>query len=98
MAMTDFRTARDVFGVASLKPEQRECISLLRSGKDVFAILRTGYGKSLCYQVPCVEMHGVALVVTPLLALALDQLHCLRVHGVHAIKFDSSVSLEDRAM
>ena len=67
--MSDVRTAREVFGVSSLKPEQRKTISLVREGRDVMAIFCTGYGKSLCYQVPCVEMAGFVVVVTPLLAV-----------------------------
>jgi superfamily II DNA helicase RecQ len=95
--MTDARTAREVFGVRSLKPEQRHCIECVKSGVDVVAILPTGFGKSLCYQVPCVEMQGAAVIITPLLALALDQVQYLRAHGIKVVRFDSSVSLADRA-
>jgi ATP-dependent DNA helicase RecQ len=94
--MSDVRTARAVFGVAGLKPEQRQCIECVKSGLDVLAILPTGFGKSLCYQVPCVDMHGAALVVTPLLALALDQVQYLQARDVNAVRFDSTVSMRDR--
>jgi superfamily II DNA helicase RecQ len=89
--MSDLRIARSYFGVASLKAEQRECIEQVTSGKDVLAILRTGFGKSLCYQVACVQLPGFAIVVTPLLALAMDQLQFLRAHGLECLRFDSSV-------
>jgi superfamily II DNA helicase RecQ len=94
--MSDVRTARDVFGISALKAEQRQCISLVHAGKDVIAILRTGYGKSLCYQIPCAMLPGFAVVISPLLALCMDQVESMRAHGLNAVKFDSSVEYETR--
>jgi ATP-dependent DNA helicase RecQ len=94
--MSDVRTARDVFGISVLKAEQRECISLVHAGKDVIAILRTGYGKSLCYQIPCATLPGFAVVISPLLALCMDQVQSMRAHGLNAVKFDGSVEYETR--
>jgi ATP-dependent DNA helicase RecQ len=86
-----------MFGVRSLKAEQRQCIECAKSGVGVLAILPTGFGKSLCYQIPCVQKQGTAVAVTPLIALALDQVQHVRAHGIKAVRFDSSVSLADRA-
>jgi ATP-dependent DNA helicase RecQ len=94
--MSDVRIARDVFGIKALKAEQRECISLLQEGKDVVAIMRTGYGKSLCYQIPCVRLRGFAVIVSPLLALCMDQVQSMRAHGVNTIQFDSTVDYDKR--
>jgi ATP-dependent DNA helicase RecQ len=94
--MSDVRIARDVFGIKALKAQQRECISLVQEGKDVVAIMRTGYGKSLCYQIPCVTLRGFAVIVSPLLALCMDQVQSMRAHGVNAIQFDSTVDYDKR--
>jgi superfamily II DNA helicase RecQ len=94
--MSDVRTARDVFGIRALKAEQRECISLVYARRDVIAIMRTGYGKSLCYQVPCATLPGFAVIISPLLALCLDQVQSMRAHGMNAIQFDSTVEYEKR--
>jgi ATP-dependent DNA helicase RecQ len=94
--MSDVRIARDVFGITVLKAEQRECISLVQEGKDVVAIMRTGYGKSLCYQIPCVTLRGFAVIVSPLLALCMDQVESMRAHGLNAIQFDRTVDYDKR--
>jgi superfamily II DNA helicase RecQ len=78
--MSDVRTARYVSCIAALKAEQRECISLVHAGKDVIAILRTGYGK-------CLDM---------VKALCIDQVQSMRAHGLIAVKFNSSVEYETR--
>ena len=69
--------ARHVFGHASFRPGQREIIQSVLGGGDVFVLLPTGGGKSLCYQLPAVLSPGVTIVVSPLLALVQDQVSAL---------------------
>ena len=73
------------WGYDSFRPMQEEIISAAMEGKDVLAILPTGGGKSLCFQVPALDKDGLALVVTPLIALMKDQVQNLEARGIKAI-------------
>ncbi len=66
------------FGFDSFKGEQEQIISTLLSGKDVFVIMPTGGGKSLCYQLPAMMSEGTAIVVSPLIALMKNQVDAIR--------------------
>ena len=66
-----------IFGHANFRPQQREIVSDVLSDRDVFVLLPTGGGKSLCYQLPAVLSRGVTIVVSPLLALVQDQVQAL---------------------
>ena len=66
-------TARRRFGITRLHPEQEQAIEAVLSGRDVLAVLPTGYGKSLIYQVPALLLDRPTLVISPLLALMRDQ-------------------------
>jgi ATP-dependent DNA helicase Q1 len=69
--------ARDSFGFPSLRPEQLQAMNASMSGYDVFAVMKTGGGKSLCFQLPALlAERGFSLVVCPLLALIRDQVQC----------------------
>lgn len=77
-------TLKKYWGYDSFRPMQEEIINCALEGKDVLAILPTGGGKSVCFQVPCLMKEGLALVVTPLIALMKDQVQNLEARGIRA--------------
>ncbi|HZO84391.1 MAG TPA: DEAD/DEAH box helicase, partial [Verrucomicrobiae bacterium] len=84
---------KQVFGFSSFRPLQREIIEDALAGRDVFALLPTGGGKSLCFQLPALVRPGLTLVVSPLIALMKDQVDALRASGIEATYLNSSVPL-----
>lgn len=90
-------TLRAHWGYTSLKPEQRAAVTAVVEGHDSIVVLSTGFGKSLCFQLPaaCASI-GVVAVVTPLLALAEDQLNDLEEHDLCGRLWSSSVTQEDK--
>ncbi len=87
------RTAlKDVFGLSSLRPGQREVIERVLEGENTLAIMPTGAGKSLCYQLPAVLTDTRTVVVSPLIALMRDQCDSLRACGVAAVQLHSALS------
>lgn len=83
------------FGFGSFRPFQEEIIRDALGGKDVFALLPTGGGKSLCFQLPAMVQPGLTLVVSPLIALMKDQVDALQGNGVPATFLNSSLAPED---
>ena len=81
---------REVFGYDSFRPNQEEVIDALTCGRSVLAVMPTGSGKSLCYQVPALMYDGLAVVVSPLIALMRDQVSALKLAGVNAETINSS--------
>jgi len=75
---------RQTFGFDSFRPGQEEIVRAVAAGRDVLAIMPTGGGKSLCYQLPALMGEGVTLVISPLIALMRDQVRALREAGVEA--------------
>lgn len=73
---------RETFGFEAFRPGQEDIIDTLLSGTSVLAVMPTGSGKSLCYQVPALAMDGLTIVISPLLALMEDQVAALRLAGV----------------
>jgi ATP-dependent DNA helicase RecQ len=73
-----------VFGFGSFRPGQEEIVSAVAAGRDVLAIMPTGGGKSLCFQLPALMREGVTLVISPLIALMRDQVRALKAMGVEA--------------
>jgi ATP-dependent DNA helicase RecQ len=80
------------FGFTSFRPLQREIIGDTLAGKDVFALLPTGGGKSLCFQLPALLRPGLTLVVSPLIALMKDQVDALQAAGVGATFLNSTLA------
>ena len=80
------------FGFTSFRPRQEEIIGAALAGRDVFAILPTGGGKSLCFQLPALLQPGLTVVVSPLIALMKDQVDSLRAAGVPATFLNSSLA------
>jgi ATP-dependent DNA helicase RecQ len=89
-------TLRRVFGHAEFRGLQGEVIGEILAGRDALAVLPTGGGKSLCYQIPALLREGVGLVVSPLIALMSDQVEALRQLGVRAARMDSGLSPDER--
>jgi ATP-dependent DNA helicase RecQ len=82
---------RDVFGYASFRGAQAEIVARVAGGGDALVLMPTGGGKSLCYQIPALLREGVAIVVSPLIALMQDQVAALREAGVRAAALNSSL-------
>ena len=75
---------RDIFGFDGFRPGQQEIVEAVAAGRNVLAIMPTGGGKSLCFQLPALMREGVTVVVSPLIALMRDQVRALREAGVAA--------------
>ena len=86
------RLLRSVFGIARLRPGQQEVIDSVLAGRDTLAIMPTGSGKSLCYQIPASLLPGATVVVSPLISLMKDQLEKLSSLGITAVQLNSSLS------
>jgi len=87
-----------IFGFTSFRPGQRDILEAVFSGENVLAVMPTGSGKSLCYQLPAIVRKGLTIVVSPLIALMRDQVQQLQRSGVPAAALNSSNSGEDNAM
>jgi ATP-dependent DNA helicase RecQ len=85
-----------VFGFPGFRPGQEEIIGATLRGEDVLAVMPTGSGKSLCYQLPAMACEGLALVVSPLIALMRDQVAQLRELGISAAALNSSSDGDER--
>ncbi len=85
------------FGHADFRGLQAPVIGDVLAGRHAIAVLPTGGGKSLCYQIPSLIRGGVGLVVSPLIALMSDQVQALKQAGVAAAKLDSDISLDERS-
>ncbi len=86
-----------VYGYDAFRGLQEDVIGDVLAGRDGLAVLPTGGGKSLCYQIPALLRDGVGLVVSPLIALMADQVDALKAVGVRAERLDSTLSFEDRS-
>ena len=83
------------WGHENFRGSQEEIISAVLNGRDVLALLPTGGGKSVCYQVPGLMLEGICIVVSPLIALIRDQVTSLRARGIKAIALTGGISFEE---
>ena len=96
-ARTLARTLRRTFRIASLREDQERVIARVLDGRDTLALMPTGAGKSLCYQLPALHLPGTTLVVSPLIALMKDQRDKLAEAGVATVGLNSTLSERDEA-
>ena len=89
---------KKVFGYDRFRPGQTEIVSKLLSGQDVLAVMPTGAGKSLCYQVPALALPGITIVVSPLVSLMKDQVGALVQAGVAAAFLNNSLTDNQKAL
>ena len=89
------RVLKDVFGFADFRPGQEAAMTALLAGRPMLAVMPTGAGKSLCYQVPALVLGGLTIVVSPLVALMQDQVAALRLAGVAADTINSSIDRDE---
>ncbi|HEY2068429.1 MAG TPA: DNA helicase RecQ [Rhizomicrobium sp.] len=94
-ASSKHEVLKDVFGFDHFRPGQEEAIDALLAGRNVLAVMPTGAGKSLCYQVPALVLGGLTVVVSPLVALMQDQVAALRLAGVAAETINSARGREE---
>ncbi len=93
------RSLRTTFGFEGFRPGQAEIVAAILEGRDVLAVMPTGSGKSLCYQLPALIRDGLTLVVSPLIALMRNQVAQLRGYGVAAAALNSANdAAENRAV
>jgi len=86
---------KDYFGFDSFRTPQEEIVNDVIAGLDVLVLMPTGGGKSLCYQIPSIVRSGVGIVVSPLIALMEDQVAALKLQGIKAAYYNSSLSSEE---
>jgi ATP-dependent DNA helicase RecQ len=89
------KVLREVFGFDEFRPGQEDIVDHLLGGRHVLAVMPTGSGKSLCYQVPALVKQGLTIVVSPLVALMQDQVAALKLAGVAAETINSAASRAD---
>ncbi len=90
-------TLKSVFGFDSLRPSQIPVVESILHGHDTLAIMPTGGGKSLCYQLPALVSKGITIVISPLIALMIDQVTSLQKNGVEACFLNSSQSNQEQS-
>jgi len=89
------RALKHHFGFTEFRPHQGQIVEAILQGRDVFAALPTGGGKSLCYQLPAVMRTGLTLVVSPLISLMKDQVDGAREEGIPAALLNSTLSADE---
>ncbi|MCI5751296.1 MAG: DNA helicase RecQ [Oscillospiraceae bacterium] len=87
-----YEILKSVYGYDSFRPAQEDIIDSILSGRDVLAVMPTGAGKSVCFQVPALMLDGITLVISPLISLMADQVSALVQSGVRAAYLNSSLT------
>ena len=90
------RQLSEQFGFAKFRPGQEEVIRAVLAGRDAMAVMPTGQGKSLCYQLPATLLPGLTLVISPLIALMQDQVEALTQAGVKAAFLNSTLDYREQ--
>ena len=86
---------KTVFGYDSFRLNQKEIITKVLEGTDTLAIMPTGGGKSICYQIPALIMEGITVVVSPLISLMQNQVDALEASGIHSVFLNSTLEWKD---
>ena len=94
--MTAHEALKTYFGYDDFRPLQEDIVQSVLDGRDTLALMPTGGGKSLCFQVPTMVMNGLCLVITPLIALMKDQVENLRRRDIHAAAIYTGMSYEQQ--
>ena len=94
--MDPLNILRKQFGYPAFRLHQEAIISTVLAKKDTFVLMPTGAGKSICYQIPALMLDGLAIVVSPLIALMKDQVDALRTNGIHAAYINSTQTWQEQ--
>ena len=86
---------KNVFGYTTFRPGQERVIEQVLKGRNVLAVMPTGAGKSMCYQIPALVNPGVTLVISPLISLMKDQIDSLKQNGINAAALNSATPQEE---
>jgi ATP-dependent DNA helicase RecQ len=92
------RSLRQTFGIEQLRSGQDEVIRSVLEGTDTLAIMPTGAGKSLCYQLPALHLEGTTIIVSPLISLMKDQVDKLQEHGLEALQVNSALPAVEQTL
>ncbi|MCQ2749792.1 MAG: DEAD/DEAH box helicase [Clostridia bacterium] len=89
------KTLKKYFGYESFRKGQEEIVLSILDGKDVLAVMPTGAGKSICFEIPALMMPGITIVISPLISLMKDQVDSLKARGIEADFVNSTKSSMD---